>query len=127
MRIRKYKSTTREAYFKADENIDSKLDDIEAKFTRRLKKGLDKYQGKKPLKCFNYGNIGHFASKSPHKKKDQNSEGEYNYKSNRFDKNKSLCVNNDESSEDTDNDSSCEDKVNEFMLMEKEDYDNKRT
>jgi hypothetical protein len=38
-----------------------------------------------------------------------------------------LCVNNDDSSEDTDNDSSCEDKVNEFMIMAKEDYDNKST
>jgi hypothetical protein len=37
-----------------------------------------------------------------------------------------LCANNDNSSEDTDSDSSCEDKVNEFMLMAKEDYDNKR-
>ena len=39
----------------------------------------------------------------------------------------SLCVNNDDSSEDTDSDSSYEDKVNEFMLMAKENYDNKRT
>jgi hypothetical protein len=34
-----------------------------------------------------------------------------------------LCVNNDDSSEDTDSDSSCEDKVSDFMLMAKEDYD----
>jgi hypothetical protein len=38
-----------------------------------------------------------------------------------------LAANNDNSSEDTKNDSSCEDKVNDFMLMAKEDYDNKRT
>jgi hypothetical protein len=38
-----------------------------------------------------------------------------------------FCVNNDDSSEDTDSDSSYEDKVNEFMLMAKEDYDNKIT
>ena len=60
-----------------------------------------------------------------HKKKDHNSEGEEKYKSKRFGKNKSLCVNNDDSSGDTDSDSSCEDKVNEFMIMDKEDYDNK--
>jgi hypothetical protein len=36
-----------------------------------------------------------------------------------------LAENNDNSSEDTDNDSSCEDKVNDFILMAKEDYDNK--
>jgi hypothetical protein len=38
-----------------------------------------------------------------------------------------LVANNDNSSEDTDSDSSCEDKENDFMLMAKEDYDNKRT
>jgi len=38
-----------------------------------------------------------------------------------------LVANNDNSSEDTDSDSSCEDKANNFMLMAKEDYDNKRT
>jgi hypothetical protein len=45
----------------------------------------------------------------------------------RFDKKKSLCVNNDDSSEDTDSDSSYEDKVNYFMLMAKEKYENKIT
>jgi hypothetical protein len=38
-----------------------------------------------------------------------------------------LVANNDNSLEDTDSDSSCEDKANKFMLMAKEDYDNKRT
>jgi hypothetical protein len=38
-----------------------------------------------------------------------------------------LCANNDNSSEDIDSDSSREDKVNDFMLMAKEDYDNKIT
>jgi hypothetical protein len=125
MRIIKDKPTSREAPFKANKNVDSELDEIEAKFVRRLKKGLGKYQGKFPFKCFNYGNIGHFTSKSPHKKKDQNSEGEEKYKSKIFGKKNSLCVNNDDSSGDIDSDSSCEDKVNEFMLMDKEDYDNK--
>jgi hypothetical protein len=36
-----------------------------------------------------------------------------------------LVANNDNSLEDTDSDSSCEDKANDFMLMAKEDYDNK--
>ena len=38
-----------------------------------------------------------------------------------------MVANNDNSSEDTDSDSSCEDKANDFMLMAKEDYDNKST
>jgi hypothetical protein len=127
MRINKDKSITREASFKVDKDIDSYLYDIEEKFARRLKKGSGKYQGKFPLKCFNYGKIGHFANKCPHKKKDYNSKGEEKYKSKKFDRKKSLCVNNDDSSEDTDSDSSREDKVNEFMLLAKEDYDNKST
>jgi hypothetical protein len=39
MRISKDKSITRQASFKPDKNIDSELDDIEAKFVRGLKKG----------------------------------------------------------------------------------------
>jgi hypothetical protein len=60
IRISKDKSITRESSFKADKNTDSKLDDIEAKFVRRLKKGSTKYQGKLPFKCFNCGKIGSF-------------------------------------------------------------------
>jgi hypothetical protein len=119
MRIGKDKPTSREASFKEDKNEDLEPNEIEANFVRRLNKGSNKYQGKFPSKCFKCGNIGHFASKCPHKKKDQNSKGEEKYKSKRFDKNKFLSVKNDDSLGDTDSDSSCEDKVNDFMLMEK--------
>jgi hypothetical protein len=125
MKISKDKSTTREAYFKVDKNDESELHEIEEKFVRRLKKGSGKYQGKFPFKFFNYGKIGNFASKCPHKKQYWNYEGENKYKQRIFGKNKILCVNNDGSSEDTDSDSSCEDKVNDFVLMDKEDYYNK--
>jgi hypothetical protein len=125
MRIGKDKPTSREASFKADKNEDSEPDEIEAKIVRRLKKGSGKYQGKFPFKCVNYVKISHFAYKFPHKKHDHNSEGEKKYTHKRFGKRKILCVNNDNSSKETDSDSSCEEKVNDFMLMAKEYYDNK--
>jgi hypothetical protein len=57
------------------------------------------------------------------RKKDQNSDDEKKYKFKKYSKNKSLCANNDDSSEDTDSDSSCEDKVNDFILMGMGDLD----
>jgi hypothetical protein len=124
-RIVKDKPTSREASFKADKNEDSEPDEIEAKFVKRLKKGSGKYKGKLPFKCFNYGRIGHFANKCPHKGKDQNYDDEEKYKhrnffkENKF-KKKSLCANNDDDpSDEEDNDSSIEDKLNDFTLMAK--------
>jgi hypothetical protein len=38
-----------------------------------------------------------------------------------------LCANNDNSSEDVDSDSSCEDKVNDFMLIAMGDLDDEHT
>ena len=84
---------------------------------RRLTRGSGKYKGKLPFKCLNCGKIGHFASKCPHKEKYQNSDDEKKYKFKKYSKKKSLCANNDDSSEDTDRNSSCEDKVDDFMLM----------
>jgi hypothetical protein len=123
MRITKGKSTTREESFKVEKNTDSDIDDIEANFVRRLKKGSGKYKGKLSLKCFNCGKIGHFASKSPHKIKDKTYDDEDKhkhkkvYKENNF-KKKSLCVNNDDDpSNDERSESSIEDKINDIVLI----------
>jgi hypothetical protein len=123
MRITKGKSTTREASFKVDKNTDSDVDDIEANFVRRLKKGSGKYKGKLSFKCFNSGKIGHFTSKFPYKRKDYTYDNEEKhkhekvYKENNF-KKKILCVNNDDdTSDDESNDSSIEDKINDIMLI----------
>jgi hypothetical protein len=100
---------------------------------KRLKKGLGKYTGKLPFKCFNCGRIGNFANKCPHKGKDHACDDEEKYKHINFFKEKlflkkSLCVNNDDDpSDDEENDSSIEDKLNDFILMAKEDYDNNNT
>ena len=78
---------------------------------------------------FNRGKIGHFASKCPHKQKWQTSDDEENYTFNKYNKQakykrKRLCANDVDSSEETENDSSCEDEVNNFMLMAIEDFGN---
>ena len=62
-----------------------------------------------PFKCFNYGKIGHFASKCTHKQKGQNSDDEKNYTFKKYNKEakykkKSLCANDVDSSEEPDND-----------------------
>lgn len=47
-----------------EDSDDESLDEIEANFVRKLKRGIDKYKGMFPLKCFKCGNIGHYASRS---------------------------------------------------------------
>lgn len=41
-----------------------------SKFVRKLKRGSDQYKEKLPLKCFNYGKVGHFTANCSHKETD---------------------------------------------------------
>ena len=96
MRTEEEDSLGKEATFKAfnkrgtskpkpkskDSNDDESDNKEEANFVRNLKRGTCKDEGKLPLKCFECGKIGHFASKCPYAK-DQNSDYENSYQKNK--------------------------------------------
>ena len=71
MRIGQDNSQKKEASFKSSKvsnksktNIQLEYsDDEEALLVKNIKRGTGKYKGKLPLKCFNFGEIGHFSSK----------------------------------------------------------------
>lgn len=110
-----------------DKEYESDTDEIVAKLSRRLKKGIGKYQGKLPFKCFNCVKIGHFATKCPYKKKDYESDNQEKIKYKKLNKEKryqkkSIRIDKNNSSlEDSDSEFSDDDKSNEFMLMVVED------
>ena len=81
MRIGQDNSQKKEAAFKESKvakksktNIQLEdSDDEEALLVKNLKRGTGKYKGKLPLKFFNCGEFGYFASKFPYPKQ----EGDY--------------------------------------------------
>ena len=57
-------TSKKEAAFKvSSKNQSENLDDEEALLVSKLKKGIGKYKGNLPLKCFNCGRIGHFPKR----------------------------------------------------------------
>jgi hypothetical protein len=55
-------------------NNSDDLDNEEANFVRKLKRGTDKYKGKLPFKCYNCRKVVHFASKCPYARGSNNDE-----------------------------------------------------
>ncbi|XP_043694322.1 uncharacterized protein LOC122645033 [Telopea speciosissima] len=84
MRMVKSKPTEKEAAFKTMKKLKIKEDiededsndELIAYLARKLKRGGGKYKGKLPLKCFDCGGIGNFASKCPKKGKVIDSDDE---------------------------------------------------
>ncbi|XP_059078039.1 uncharacterized protein LOC131876616 [Cryptomeria japonica] len=88
-------SSNKETTFKASKkgkekeqkSRESSEEDFENETThlvRKLKRGFGKYKGMLPLKCFNCGKIGHFASKYPYEKENDNDdEKESRFKNNK--------------------------------------------
>ena len=72
MRTRQNGSSNKEVAFKSISKIQYEdLDDEEALFIKKLERETDKYKGNLPLKCFNYGRIGHFAHKCSYPKQEE--------------------------------------------------------
>lgn len=128
MRIPKGKETSREVTFKADKPIEEKVwscssfDEEEEKFIRRLKKYTGKYKWKIPFKCFNCGRVGHYASKLPFKKEENQFKGKEKKKSNKMQKErqfkkKIVYAQEDSSGSESSNESSSEGGTSKFILM----------
>ena len=96
MRLPKEKSKVREAAFKVDKCMKEKedtcscSDEEEAKFIRIMDKGTGKYKGKLPFKYFNSGRVGHYASKYPNKKTENQPQETEKSKINKWQKGKTV-------------------------------------
>ena len=90
----------KEAAFKV---TSKNLDDEKVLFVSRLNKGTGKYKGKLPLKCLNYGGIGHFAHKCSYPKQEESDHEEsYCHKGKKKFKEKRKNFYSKEESEDED-------------------------
>ncbi|XP_043716271.1 uncharacterized protein LOC122664495 [Telopea speciosissima] len=134
MQIDRPKATDKTTAFKAqkkkqiepksdEDDIDVDSDDGETNFVRKLKRGKGKYKGKLPFKCFNFGGVGHFAAKCPHKGKDADEEPkQFKKKKTFFKKGKSkskglISKHQNSTSDDSSEDESNDDTTDESLFM----------
>ena len=65
----------REAAFKVSTNGKENLnesgyiseEEYEVNFVKKLQQGSRRFRGKLLFKCFDFGRVGHYAARSPHK------------------------------------------------------------
>ena len=69
------KATSKGKQNQGQESSNHTSNDEEGKKLKRLQKGTKKYKGMFPFKCFNYGRVGHYASKFPFKKEENQFKG----------------------------------------------------
>ena len=92
---------------------------------RNLNKGIGKYKGKLPFKCFNCGKIVHFSSKCHYaKRSDINEENEKKYqkRNKKFVKRKTLYSKEHSSSSNDEDDS--DDESGKVLFMDLEEITN---
>jgi hypothetical protein len=92
-------------------------------FIKKLKKGIGKYNGKLPLKCFNYGRVGHFDSKCPYPKQEE-SDDEITFKEHKKGKTKRKNKKTFYTKEEISSSEESEDEELEHLFMGIETQDN---
>jgi len=59
---------------KTNEELSNISNEEVSNFMKKLKRGSGKYKGNFPLKCFNYGKIGHFSNNFPYPKQEESDD-----------------------------------------------------
>ena len=74
------KNNQKSKYCSSSSCSEDSNDEEKSNFVRKLKRGTDKFKGKLPFKCYNFGKVGNFASKFTYAKGLESDEEEENPK-----------------------------------------------